>query len=156
MRGHNTPNRLAVPVAHRLGSYRRSLVNSRSDCTAPCAMIVDPSPHHIAMSAVVIHCSCPDAGIAARIAHTLVDERLAACVQSIPAITSTYRWQDDVHVDAEALLLIKTTRARVDALKRRVAELHPYDTPELLVLEVVEGAPDYLAWLDAATVHGER
>jgi periplasmic divalent cation tolerance protein len=103
------------------------------------------------MSAVVVHCSCPDAEAAARIARALVDEQLAACVQALPGVTSTYRWQGEVQVDAETLLLIKTTRARIDALGRRVAELHPYDTPELLVLEVVDGAPDYLAWLEAAT-----
>ena len=103
------------------------------------------------MSAVVVHCSCPDGEVAARIARALVDERLAACVQAVPGVTSTYRWQGEVQIDAEVLLLIKSTRARIDALTRRIAELHPYATPELLVLEVVGGAPDYLAWLDAAT-----
>jgi periplasmic divalent cation tolerance protein len=108
------------------------------------------------MSAVVAHCSCPDAGVAGRIARTLVDERLAACVQAIPAITSTYRWQGELHVDAEALLLIKTTRARIGAVMARIAELHPYEVPELIVLEIVDGAPAYLAWLDAATTDGDR
>jgi periplasmic divalent cation tolerance protein len=108
------------------------------------------------MSAVVAHCSCPDAEVAARIARALVDERLAACVQALPGVTSTYRWQGEVQVDAETLLLIKTTRARIEALMARVAELHPYDTPELLVLEVVDGAPDYLAWLEAATTATTR
>jgi periplasmic divalent cation tolerance protein len=103
------------------------------------------------MPAVIVHCSCPDAGIAARIAHALVDEQLAACVQALPGVTSTYRWHGEVQIGAETLLLIKTTRARMDALARRVAELHPYDTPELLALEVVDGAPDYLAWLESAT-----
>lgn len=103
------------------------------------------------MSTVVVHCSCPDAEVAARIARALVDERLAACVQAVPGVTSTYRWEGEVQVDAEALLLIKTTRARIDGVKQRVAELHPYDAPELLVLEVVDGAPDYLAWVEAAT-----
>lgn len=106
------------------------------------------------MAAVVVHCSCPDADAAARIARTLVEERLAACVQTIPAIASTYRWQGQVRTDAEALLLIKTVRARIDALKARVAELHPYEVPELAVLEVVDGTPAYLAWLDAATRDG--
>ena len=103
------------------------------------------------MSAVVVHCSCPDADVASRVAHALVDERLAACVQAVPGVTSTYRWHGAVQVDTETLLLIKTTRVRFDALARRVAELHPYDTPELLVLEVVDGTPDYLAWLEAAS-----
>ena len=103
------------------------------------------------MSAVVVHCSCPDGEVAARIARALVDERLAACVQALPGLTSTYRWQGAVQVDAEILLLIKTARARIDDLKRRIAELHPYDTPELLVLEVVDGAADYLAWVEASS-----
>ena len=93
----------------------------------------------------------PDDDRARTLARALVDERLAACVQAVPGVTSTYRWQGEVQIDAEVLLLIKTTRARIDALTRRIAELHPYATPELLVLEVVGGAPDYLAWLDAAT-----
>ncbi len=108
------------------------------------------------MPAVVVHCSCPDAGIAARIARTLVEERLAACVQTIPAIGSTYRWQGEVHADDEALLLIKTTRARIDALTARIVELHPYELPELLVLDVIGGTPAYLAWLADATTDDDR
>jgi periplasmic divalent cation tolerance protein len=108
------------------------------------------------MPAVVVHCSCPDADVAARIARALVEDRLAACVQAIPAIASTYRWHGEVHVDDEALLLIKTTHARVDALKARIGELHPYDLPELVVLDVVDGTPAYLAWLADATTDGGR
>ena len=102
------------------------------------------------MAAVVVHCSCPDADTAARIARTLVDERLAACVQVLPGMTSTYRWQGDVQVDAELLLLAKTVSARIDAVKARIAALHPYEVPELLVFEAVDGAPGYLAWLEQA------
>lgn len=103
------------------------------------------------MSAVIAHCSCPDADTAAHIARVLVEEQLAGCVQAIAGVRSTYRWQGTLHTDAEVLLLIKTERARIDDLKRRVAELHPYDMPELLVLEVVDGAADYLAWIEAAS-----
>jgi periplasmic divalent cation tolerance protein len=102
------------------------------------------------MAAVVIHCSCPDADTAARIARALVDERLAACVQALPGVTSTYRWQGGVQVDAEVLLLVKTVRARLDAVMARIAALHPYEVPELLALDVVAGAPDYLAWFEQA------
>lgn len=108
------------------------------------------------MSAVVVHCSCPDAEVAARIARALVEERLAACVQAIPAIASTYRWRGEVHTDSEALLLVKTTRARLDAVKARIAELHPYEVPELIALAAVDGAPAYLAWLDDATADATR
>jgi periplasmic divalent cation tolerance protein len=88
---------------------------------------------------------------AARIARVLVEERLAACVQSLAGVHSTYRWQGTLHTDAEVLLLIKTTRARLPALMTRLPFLHPYDTPELLVVEVVDGLPPYLDWLDSAT-----
>jgi periplasmic divalent cation tolerance protein len=103
------------------------------------------------MSAVIAHCSCPDAETAARIARVLVEERLAACVQAIASVRSTYRWQGTLHTDAEVLLLIKTTRRRLDALKARLPGLHPYDVPELLVLEAVDGLPAYLDWLESAT-----
>ena len=102
------------------------------------------------MAAVVVHCSCPDADTAARIARALVDERLAACVQVLPGMTSTYRWQGDVQVDAELLLLAKTVSARIEALKARIAALHPYEVPELLVFEAADGAPGYVAWLEQA------
>jgi len=103
------------------------------------------------MSLLVVHCSCPDADTAARIARALVDERLAACAQAIPGVVSTYRWQGEVRTDAEVLLLVKTTRARLDALKRRVASLHPYDVPELVALEAADVSAPYLDWAEAET-----
>lgn len=103
------------------------------------------------MSVLVAHCSCPDAETAARIARQLVEERLAACVQAIPGVTSTYRWQGELHSDAEVLLLIKTTRARFDALKARLPDLHPYDLPELIAVEAVDGLDAYLGWVEAET-----
>ncbi len=91
--------------------------------------------------------TCPDAETAATIALTLIDERLAACVSRIPGIASTYRWEGKVHQDNEVLLLIKTTRERFDALRARLVELHPYDVPELIALEITDGLPAYLDWL---------
>ena len=101
------------------------------------------------MSVVVVHCSCPDMPSAARIAQALVDERLAACVQVLPGVASTYRWQGEVQRADEVLLLIKTTRGRVAALEARLAHLHPYDLPELVVLEAVGGLRGYLDWVEA-------
>ena len=91
--------------------------------------------------------TCPDAGTAARVARALVAERLAACVNRVPGVASTFRWQGEIHDDAEVLLLIKTTRDRFDALRRRLVELHPYEVPELIALEVADGLPGYLDWL---------
>lgn len=103
------------------------------------------------MPVVVVQCSCPDAGSAARIARTLVEERLAACVQVLPGVASTYRWQGEVQVADEVLLLIKTSRACLDALTTRLPALHPYDLPELIVLETVGGLDRYLDWVEAET-----
>ena len=101
------------------------------------------------MRAVVLHCTCPDAATADRIAHALVDERLAACVQQLPGLRSTYRWDGRVEQAAEVLLLIKTARDRIRDVAARVRALHPYDVPELIALEAVDGAPDYLDWVIA-------
>ncbi len=103
------------------------------------------------MSVVVAHCSCPNAETAARIAQALVEERIAACVQTLPGMASTYRWQGAVRTDSEVLLLIKTTRERLAALKARLPTLHPYETPELLVVDVIDGLGPYLAWVEAET-----
>jgi len=86
---------------------------------------------------------------AAAFARTLVDERLAACVNVLPAMTSFYRWKGAVEEDREQQLVIKTSRARVPALEARVRELHPYDLPEFIILSAEASAP-YLAWIGAS------
>ena len=103
------------------------------------------------MAALVIFCTCPDRETATRLARTLVDERLAACVNAIGGVVSTYRWQDKIEVDDEVLLLIKTTSDQYEALEARLIELHPYEVPEVLAIEPVAGSAPYLAWLDRGT-----
>ncbi|WP_045726703.1 divalent-cation tolerance protein CutA [Xanthomonas sp. GPE 39] len=95
--------------------------------------------------------TCPDPACAARIARTLVDERLAACVSRLPGLHSTYRWQGTVEQAEEVLLLIKTAADRLPALRQRLCELHPYAVPELVEVEVADGLPAYLQWLHAET-----
>ena len=80
-------------------------------------------------------------------ARTLVGERLAACVNVLPPMQSTYRWNEGVETATERQLLIKTKAASVAALEQRVRELHPYDVPEFLVIPV-DGSAAYLTWLD--------
>jgi periplasmic divalent cation tolerance protein len=87
---------------------------------------------------------------AQRIAEALVERRLAACVNVVPAVASTYRWEGAVQRDEEALLIIKTTSAALDAVEALLRELHPYDTFELLALDVAGGSAPYLAWLGDA------
>jgi periplasmic divalent cation tolerance protein len=81
------------------------------------------------------------------LARTLVEERLAACVNVLSPMTSVYRWQGKVEQEREQQLVIKTASARVSALEARVRQLHPYDLPEFLVLDVSGGSQAYLAWV---------
>jgi periplasmic divalent cation tolerance protein len=99
--------------------------------------------------ALVVLVTTPTAERAADLARTLVEERLAACGNVIPGMRSIYRWQGKVEHEPEALLVLKTTRARFDALRDRVLALHPYDVPEVLALPVEAGSAAYLAWLAA-------
>ena len=85
---------------------------------------------------------------AAAMARTLVDERLAACVNVLPAMLSVYRWKGTVESDREQQLVIKTAASRVAALEARVRELHPYELPEFLVLSA-SGSKAYLDWIAA-------
>jgi periplasmic divalent cation tolerance protein len=96
---------------------------------------------------VIVLTTFPADEDAAALARALVTERLAACVNVLSAMTSTYRWEDNVEVVNEQQLVIKTKATQVEALKARINELHPYNVPEVLVLPVVDGAPTYLEWL---------
>ena len=101
----------------------------------------------MASEVLVVLSTLPTADKAAEIAHALVEEQLAACVNIVPAVRSIYRWQGATQDDSEALAIIKTTRDRYDALARRVLQLHPYELPELIALPLEGGHPAYLAWV---------
>jgi periplasmic divalent cation tolerance protein len=83
------------------------------------------------------------------IARALVEERLAACVNIIPGLTSIYRWEEKICEDRELLLVIKTQGQKVAALHDRIAHLHSYTVPEVIALPIAEGSARYLAWLDS-------
>jgi periplasmic divalent cation tolerance protein len=91
---------------------------------------------------------------AERVAHALVDDGLAACVNLVPGLTSIYRWQGVVESADEVLLLIKTTAARLEVVEAALRAAHSYDVPELLVLTTESASEAYLAWLVQATETG--
>jgi periplasmic divalent cation tolerance protein len=97
--------------------------------------------------AVVLLVTTPTTDAAVEIARALVEEGLVACGNVIPAIRSIYRWEGKVQDDAEALLVIKTERRLVPAVKERLPVLHPYQVPEMLVLPVQDGLDPYLEWI---------
>jgi len=84
---------------------------------------------------------------ARKIAHALVERRLAACVNIVPHLESIYRWQGKVETAEEWLLMIKTQAELFDRVGDAVKELHSYDLPECLMLEVTAGSPEYLDWI---------
>lgn len=80
----------------------------------------------------------------------LVEKQLAACVSLLPGVEAIYRWKSDVEVEGECLVIVKTLRGRLPALREFFAAHHPYEEPEFIVLPVAEGSPGYLAWLRAS------
>jgi periplasmic divalent cation tolerance protein len=99
---------------------------------------------------IIVLTTFPADGDPEPLARTLVDERLAACVNVLPPMRSFYRWEGKVDQAMEHQLIIKTTAARADQVQARIASLHPYDVPELLVLPLAGGGERYLQWLQAS------
>jgi len=108
-----------------------------------------------ASDAVVVLLSGPKGEDLRALGRTLVEERLAACVSVLPGARSLYRWEGEVCEQEEALAILKTTRGRLPAVEERVLELHPYEVPEFLALEVTRGSAAYLEWM-GRSVAAER
>ncbi len=96
---------------------------------------------------ILVICSCPDVAVASRIAAALVDEGLAACVNRVAAVRSTYAWEGHRQDEPEVLLLVKTLAQRYPELELRLKAMHPYEVPEIIALPIVGGSGSYLAWL---------
>ena len=97
---------------------------------------------------VVVLVTCGKKKEAEGISATVVEKRLAACVNLVAGIRSLYRWEGKIHNDREYLLIIKTTRERFAALRKEIARLHSYQVPEIICLPIVEGAETYLNWIE--------
>lgn len=101
---------------------------------------------------LLVYMTAPSAEVAIDITKAVVGERLAACGNLLPGVRSIYRWQGEICDDAEVLVLFKTTSAGFEALAARVVELHPYDCPEVIAVDIVHGHAPYLEWV-ARNVH---
>jgi periplasmic divalent cation tolerance protein len=103
------------------------------------------------MSVLLVLTNLPDHEAAVALARTLVERRLAACVNVLGECTSVYRWQGKIEEAAEVPVLIKTSADAYPALERSLRELHPYELPEIVAVPLAHGLPDYLGWVLAET-----
>jgi len=101
--------------------------------------------------ALLVFTTLPTADKAAEIAKLLVDEKLVACANLLPAVRSIYRWQGKMHDENEVLVLLKTRAEQLERLKLRLLEVHPYEVPEVLAVPVESGYQPYLDWLAGET-----
>ena len=99
------------------------------------------------IEAILVLSNFPDTQSAERMAHDVLERGLAACVNILPVMHSVYRWQGAIESANEVSVMIKTVRARYDELEQVIKAAHAYDVPEIIVLPIIAGAPDYLSWL---------
>jgi len=99
--------------------------------------------------------TCGSREVADRLAGALVERRLAACVNVLPGVSSTYRWQGAIERDEEVLVLIKTLQRKLDAVAAAIREISGYELPEVVAVDIAGGSADYLAWI-ADSVNGDK
>ena len=97
---------------------------------------------------IVIFVAVGNSSDAALLAKSLVEKRLAACVNLVPGVSSWYWWEGKVNVDEEVLLMMKTSRDKFAALEKEVLRLHSYAVPEIIAIQIVEGSKNYLSWIE--------
>ena len=99
----------------------------------------------------IVFCTCPDAEVAEKISLAVIESGLAACVNRLEGVTSTYRWEEKVCEDVECLLIIKTTTDAISGLEGCIRDMHPYELPEVIAVPCSVGSDDYLEWVKTAT-----
>ncbi len=103
------------------------------------------------METILVISNLPDQESAQVLARTLIERRLAACVNIMAPCTSVYRWRGEVETATEVPVLMKTTRERYAALEAAIKEMHPYELPEIIAVPLSVGLPAYLAWVETET-----
>ncbi|KAM3843754.1 protein CutA [Vipera latastei] len=137
---------LMLPALQRLPGrlFSSSSASSSSMAAEP------PLPPAAGGSLSAAFVTCPNQTVAKDLARALVEQRLAACVNVLPGVTSIYRWKGAVEEDAEVLLMIKTRSSRVSALAEYVRSVHPYEVAEVIAVPIQQGNPPYLRWVEEA------
>jgi periplasmic divalent cation tolerance protein len=105
-------------------------------------------------SARLVYCTFPNASEAEEVARALVHSRLAACVNIVGSVRSIYRWEGEVCSEEEYMIIAKTMDSRFDALKAKILELHSYDCPEVVAVNIDDGHEAYLQWIAEETSAG--
>jgi len=100
---------------------------------------------------IIVYITASSEEEAAGLARTLVEAKLAACVNMLSNVRSIYSWQGNIEDDRELLMIVKTQRHLFDRLAVKVREIHSYDVPEIIAIPIIEGSPDYLRWLQEST-----
>ena len=101
---------------------------------------------------VVVFCTVPDQATGRDIARKLIAQRQAACVNLLPGVESVYRWEGEMHFDAECLMMIKSTKDRYSALQAAIVALHPAELPEVIAVPLSNGLAEYLNWVRTETL----
>lgn len=117
----------------------------------PVTQAPHPIPTVAMKESLVVLTTAPSQEVASQLAHAAVEARLAACVQVLGPIQSTYWWEGKVQSDAEWLCLLKTTAAAYPDLEQTLRQAHPYDEPEIIALPITAGSAGYLNWLAGET-----
>lgn len=104
---------------------------------------------------MMVYSTTPSKAVAEKLANGIVEKKLAACVQSIPGVSSTYWWEGKVESSQEHVLSMKTTRELYPKLQDYITTMHPYDTPEIVTTDITGGLPKYLEWIGESTLQKE-
>jgi periplasmic divalent cation tolerance protein len=97
---------------------------------------------------IIVLITCPDADEGKRIAHALLVERLAACVNIVPGLFSKFWWTGKIHEANECLMIVKTKKSVLRKLIRKVKEMHQYENPEIIAIPVIGGSKEFTKWID--------
>jgi periplasmic divalent cation tolerance protein len=105
----------------------------------------------LAHQALLVLSNAPNEEVAERLARLLIEQRLAACVNIMPAMRSIYRWEDKLDEAREVAIQIKTVAAHYKQLEAAIRAMHPYTVPEIIAIPIVDGLPEYLSWIRQET-----